>query len=255
MTRLPDHPITRFRGPTMLITKMALPRRTFLRGVGAVVALPFLDAMMPALSAQAKKAPTVRRLGFVYTPNGATMASWTPNGDGPRLDELSPTLSALNPLKDHVLVPTGLSQRQAESWGNGNGEHSRGQTVWLSGVHPKRTEGADVRNATTVDQLAAQVIGTDTRLMSIEMALEQNYLVGNCDNGYSCVYWNTISWRTPTMPLPMEVNPRIVFERLFGDGGSSGQRLAQVREDRSILDSVREAVTSLQNRIGAGDRT
>ena len=115
----------------MLITKMALPRRTFLRGVGAAVALPFLDAMMPALSAQAKKAPTVRRLGFVYTPNGATMASWTPKGEGPLLDELSPTLSALAPLKDHVVVPTGLSQRQAESWGNGNGEHSRGQTVWL----------------------------------------------------------------------------------------------------------------------------
>jgi hypothetical protein len=238
----------------MLITKMALPRRTFLRGLGAAVALPFLDAMMPALSAQAKNAPTVRRLGFVYTPNGATMASWTPKGEGPALDELSPTLSALNPLKDHVLVPTGLSQRQAESWGNGNGEHSRGQTVWLSGVHPKRTEGADVRNATTVDQLAAQVIGADTRLMSIEMALEQNYLVGNCDNGYSCVYWNTISWRTPTTPLPMEVNPRIVFERMFGDGGSPSQRLAQVREDRSILDSVKEAVAGLERRLGAGDR-
>jgi hypothetical protein len=126
--------------------------------------------------------------------------------------------------------------------------------VWLSGVHPKRTEGADVRNATTVDQLAAQVIGADTRLMSIEMALEQNYLVGNCDNGYSCVYWNTISWRTPTTPLPMEVNPRIVFERMFGDGGSPSQRLAQVREDRSILDSVKEAVAGLERRLGAGDR-
>jgi len=238
----------------MLITKMALPRRTFLRGIGAAVALPFLDAMVPALSAQATKAPTVRRLGFVYTPNGATMASWTPKGEGPVLGELSPSLSALTPFKDHVLVPTGLSQRQAESWGNGNGEHSRGQTVWLSGVHPKRTEGADVRNATTVDQLAAQVIGTDTRLMSIEMALEQNYLVGNCDNGYSCVYWNTISWRTPTTPLPMEVNPRIVFERLFGDGGSPEHRLGQMKEDRSILDSVREAVVSLQNRLGAADR-
>jgi hypothetical protein len=238
----------------MLITKMALPRRTFLRGMGAAVALPLLDAMVPALSAQAKNAPTVRRLGFVYTPNGATMASWTPKGDGPVLDELPPSLTALAPLKDHLLVPTGLSQRQAESWGNGNGEHSRGQTVWLSGVHPKRTEGADVRNATTVDQIAAQVLGTDTRLMSIEMALEQNYLVGNCDNGYSCVYWNTISWRTPTTPLPMEVNPRIVFERMFGDGGSPQQRLAQVREDRSILDSVKDAVAGLERRLGAGDR-
>jgi hypothetical protein len=238
----------------MLITKMALPRRTFLRGVGAAVALPLLDAMVPALSAQAKSAAPVRRLGFIYTPNGATMSAWTPKGDGPRLDELSPTLMPLNSIKDYVLVPTGLSQRQAESWGNGNGEHSRGQTVWLSGVHPKRTEGADVRNATTVDQLAAQIIGADTRLMSIEMALEQNYLVGNCDNGYSCVYWNTISWRTPTTPLPMEVNPRIVFERMFGDGGSPAQRLAQVREDRSILDSVKDAVAGLERRLGAGDK-
>jgi hypothetical protein len=127
--------------------------------------------------------------------------------------------------------------------------------VWLSGVHPKRTEGADVRNATTVDQIAAQVLGKDTPLLSVEMALEQNYLVGNCDNGYSCVYWNTISWRTPTTPLPMEVNPRVVFERMFGDGGSPDQRLRQMREDRSILDSVNEAIGNLQRRLGAGDRT
>jgi hypothetical protein len=239
----------------MIITRMSLPRRTFLRGLGAAVALPLLDAMVPALSAQSqRRAGPIRRLGFVYTPNGATMSSWTPKGNGPRLEELSPSLQALEPLREFVMVPTGLSQRQAESWGNGNGEHSRGQSVWLSGVHPKRTEGADVRNATTVDQIAAQVIGTDTRLMSLEMALEQHYLVGNCDNGYSCVYWNTISWRTPTTPLPMEVNPRIVFERMFGDGGSGAERLAQVREDRSILDSVKDAVASLERRLGAGDR-
>jgi hypothetical protein len=183
------------------------------------------------------------------------MASWTPSGNGPVLDELSPTLSPLAPFRDQVVVPTGLSQRQAESQGDGNGEHSRGQTTWLSGIHPKRTEGADVQAGTTVDQLAAQVLGKDTPLMSLEMALEQNYLVGNCDNGYSCVYWNTISWRTPTTPLPMEVNPRVVFERMFGDGGTPEQRLAQIREDRSILDSVRDAVASLQRRLGAGDRS
>src|SRR5687767_11775794 len=239
----------------MFIAKLALPRRTFLRGMGVTIALPLLDAMVPAMSALGKTAASpVRRLGFIYTPNGATMSAWTPQGEGPSLDELSPTLSPLAPFRDQLIVPTGLSQKMAESWGNGNGEHSRGQTVWLSGVHPKRTEGADVRNATTIDQLAAQVIGTDTRLMSIEMALEQNYLVGNCDNGYRCVYWNTISWRTPTTPLPMEVNPRIVFERMFGDGGSPTQRLAQVREDRSILDSVKEAVAGLERRLGAGDR-
>ena len=240
----------------MFISKMALPRRTFLRGMGVAVGLPLLDAMVPALSALGKTpASPVRRLGFVYTPNGATMSAWTPPGEAGAMTELSPTLSPLNPFIDQVLVPTGLSQRQAESWGDGNGEHSRGQTVWLCGVHPKRTEGADVQAGTTVDQIAAQHLGTDTRLLSIEMALEQNYLVGNCDNGYSCVYWNTIAWRTATTPLPMEVNPRVVFERMFGDGGTPEQRLTQVREDRSILDSVKEAVVSLQNRLGATDRT
>ena len=239
----------------MFITRMALPRRTFLRGMGVSLSLPLLDAMVPPLSAAASSAAKpVRRLGFIYTPNGATMASWTPSSQGPTLGALSPTLSPLEPFRDHVIVPTGLSQRQAESLGDGNGEHSRGQTVWLSGVHPKRTEGADVQAAITVDQIAARTIGRDTPLLSLEMALEQNYLVGNCDNGYSCVYWNTISWRTPTTPLPMEVNPRVVFERLFGDGGTPAQRLDQAREDRSILDSVHEAVTSLQARLGAGDR-
>jgi Protein of unknown function (DUF1552) len=239
----------------MFIKKLALPRRTFLRGLGVTIALPLLDAMVPAMSALGKTAASpVRRLGFIYTPNGATMSAWTPQGGGPSLDELSPTLSPLAPFRDQVIVPTGLSQKMAESMGDGNGEHSRGQTVWLSGVHPKRTEGADVQAGITVDQLAAQSISADTRLMSLEMATEQNYLVGNCDNGYSCVYWNTISWRTPTMPLPMEVNPRIVFERMFGDGGTPEQRLGQVREDRSILDSVKESIASLQKRLGASDR-
>jgi hypothetical protein len=238
----------------MFITKQALPRRTFLRGAGVAVALPLLDAMVPALSAlAATPARPVRRLGFIYTPNGATMAAWTPAGEG-AITELSPTLNPLAPFLDQVIVPTGLSQRQAESWGDGNGEHSRGQTVWLSGVHPKRTEGADVQNATTIDQLAAHALGQDTPLLSLEMALEQNYLVGNCDNGYSCVYWNTISWRTPTTPLPMEVNPRVVFERLFGDGGSPAQRRSQMHDDRSILDSVRDSVASLQRRLSPVDR-
>ena len=240
----------------MFISKTALPRRTFLRGVGVTLALPLLDAMVPAFSVAAKTAARpVKRLGFIYTPNGATMSAWTPADEGPALTELSPTLSPLTPFRDQVVVPTGLSQKLAESMGDGNGEHSRGQTVWLSGVHPKRTEGADVQAGVTVDQIAAQVLGKDTPLLSIEMALEQNYLVGNCDNGYSCVYWNTISWRTPTTPLPMEVNPRLVFERLFGDGGTPQQRLEQIREDKSILDSVKDAITSLQGRLGAGDRT
>ena len=176
----------------MFISKIALPRRTFLLGMGATLALPMLDAMVPALDAADARMPA-KRLGFVYTPNGATMAAWTPAGEETKLDVLSPTLSPLERFKDQLVVPTGLSQRQAESMGDGNGEHSRGQTVWLSGVHPKRTEGADVQAGKTVDQIAAQTIGKDTPLLSLDMALEQNYLVGNCDNGYSCVYWNTIA--------------------------------------------------------------
>ncbi|HET9272625.1 MAG TPA: DUF1552 domain-containing protein, partial [Vicinamibacterales bacterium] len=244
----------------MFITRTALPRRTLLRGLGASLALPLLDAMVPAgtLLAQTPARPTPR-LGFVYLPNGVArnftgINYWTPAGEGTAF-ELSPILSPLKAFRDRTVIVSGLAQHQADAFDDGaNGDHTRGTSSWLTGVHCKRTEGADVRNATTVDQLAAQVIGADTRLMSIEMALEQNYLVGNCDNGYSCVYWNTISWRTPTTPLPMEVNPRIVFERMFGDGGSPAQRLAQVREDRSILDSVKEAVAGLERRLGAGDR-
>lgn len=237
----------------MFITKMALPRRTFLKGMGASLALPLLDAMVPALGAAGSTKP-IKRLGFIYTPNGATMASWTPSMDAKTLDVLPPSLSPLERFRDQLVVPTGLSHHQAESLGDGNGDHSRAQTVWLCGVHPKRTEGADVQAGITVDQIAAQAIGKDTPLLSLEMALEQNYLVGNCDNGYSCVYWNTISWRTPTTPLPMEVNPRVVFERLFGDGGTPEQRLRQVREDKSILDSVRDSVAALQGRLGASDK-
>jgi hypothetical protein len=232
---------------------MALPRRTFLRGMGAAVALPLLDAMVPALSTTARAAAPPRRMGFVYVPNGAAMPFWKPKGDGPHL-ELSPSLEPLAPFKERVLVPTGLSHKQAEALGDGNGDHARAQTVWLSGTHPKWTEGADVRNGVTADQLAAQALGRETPLMSLELALEQNYLVGNCDNGYSCVYMNTMSWRNETTPLPMEVNPRVVFERMFGDGGSGAQRLASIREDRSLLDWVVQDLARLQGRLGTSDR-
>ena len=238
----------------MFITQKALPRRTFLRGMGVTIALPLLDAMVPAVSAMATTAADpARRLGFVYIPNGAMMSMWKPDGNGV-LDELSPTLKPLEPFKDQLVVPIGLSQKQAESLGDGQGEHSRGQTVWLSGVHPKRTEGADVRNGTTADQLAAQQLGQDTPLASLELAMEQTYLIGNCDNGYSCVYSNTISWRTPTSPMPMETNPRVVFQRLFGDGGTAAERLARMREDRSILDWVTQDLGRLQNTLGPADR-
>ena len=239
----------------MFISKMALPRRTFLRGMGVTLALPLLDAMVPAASALAKTAARpVRRLGFVYVPNGAVMSHWQPQGDGV-LAELSPTLRPLAPFKDQVVVPIGLSQKQAEALGDGNGEHSRAGTVWLSGVHPKETEGADVRNGPTADQIAAQHIGGDTPLRSLELAMEQTYLIGNCDNGYSCVYTNSISWRTATTPNPHETNPRVVFQRMFGDGGSPAERVAQMREDRSILDWVTADIADLGKKLGPADRS
>ena len=238
----------------MFITKKSLPRRTFLRGMGIGLGLPLLDAMVPAASALAKTAAApVRRLGFVYIPNGAVMSHWQPDGEG-ALTELSPTLSPLAPFQDQVVVPIGLSQKQAEALGDGNGEHSRAGTVWLSGVHPKETEGADVRNGITADQIAAQHIGGDTPLTSLELAMEQTYLIGNCDNGYSCVYTNSISWRSPTTPNPHETNPRVVFQRMFGDGATPEERLAHLREDRSILDWVSADIADLQKELGPADR-
>src|SRR5262249_43289609 len=205
-----------------------------------------------AMTAATKTAPA-RRLGFVYIPNGASMVHWQPKGTG-ALTELSPSLAPLAPFIDQTIVPIGLSQKQAESFGDGHGEHSRAGTVWLSGVHPKHTEGADVRNGPTADQIAAQELGKDTPLRSLELAMEQTYLIGNCDNGYSCVYTNSISWRTATDPNPMETNPRVVFQRLFGDGGSAADRLAQGRGERRILDWGLGGLTRLENNPGAAER-
>jgi hypothetical protein len=242
----------------MIITKMALPRRTFLRGIGVTVALPLLEAMVPALSAAAGTvARPVRRLGFVYAPDGMAITSaanfWKPQGEGTRL-ELSPILKPLEAFRDQMVVVSGLSQKQAEAMGDGNGDHTRGTATWLNGVHPKWTEGAEVRAGTTADQIAAQELGKDTPLPSIELGLDHNFVVGNCENGYSCVYMNTLAWRTPTTPLPAEINPRIVFERLFGEGGTSAQRRAQMRRTRSILDTVTDEMRRLQQTIGPTDR-
>lgn len=239
----------------MIVVKKSLPRRTFLRGMGATIALPLLDAMVPALTAMSKTAANpVRRLGFVYIANGASMGYWTPDGQG-KAFELSPILSPLEPFRDQLIIPTGLEHRQAEAWGDGNGEHSRSSAVWLNGVHPKLTEGADVRAGVTVDQIAAQVLGKDTPLPSLEIALDPNFLVGNCENGYSCVYMNTISWRTATTPNPMENNPRAVFERMFGDGGTAAERRTQMKKTRSILDWVTDDMNRLQQSLGQVDRT
>ena len=241
----------------MIIKKLSLPRRTFLRGVGATVALPFLDAMVPALSGLSATtraaAVPVRRLGFVYIPNGAVMQQWTPAEAGAGF-ELSPILSPLAPFRDQLTVVSGLAHGQAEPLGDGNGEHSRASATWLNGVHPKQTEGADVQAGITADQLAAQALGRETPLPSLELAIDLDGLVGNCENGYSCVYLNTVAWRTATTPLPMENNPRVVFERLFGDGGTTEQRVAEMRRDRSILDSVTDDLATLAREIGTGDR-
>lgn len=240
----------------MLVTKRALPRRTFLRGMGTTLALPLLDAMVPAATATARTAAApVRRLGFIYIPNGANMAHWTPADAGKSL-ELSPILQPLAPLKDRIVVVSGLGNSPADAWGDGGGDHSRGPAAWLSAVHPKRTEGADIHAGTTIDQLVAQQIGGNTQLASLELATEATGLVGDCGGaGYSCVYIDTLCWRTPTSPLPMETNPRVVFELMFGDGATREQRAVRLRQNRSILDAVTAELGRLRTRLGAPDRT
>ena len=245
----------------MFVSKRHLPRRTFLRGVGATLALPLLDAMVPALTAQSRTAAQpLRRLGFIYMPNGVArnfsgINYWTPLGEGTSF-EFSQILKPLEPFRDRMVVVSGLAQHQADAHDDGaNGDHTRGTSSWLTGVHPKRTEGADIRNGISADQIAAAGIGKDTALPSLELAIDLNFLGGQCENSYACAYMNTLSWSTATTPLPTENNPRIVFERLFGDGGTSEQRLSRARENRSILDSVMADLTRLQNSLGPSDRT
>ena len=235
----------------MFIAKMSLPRRTFLRGVGAAVALPFLDAMVPAGTVLAQT-PASRppRAGFIYVPHGADMASWTPTGAGSGF-ELSPTLQTLEPFRDSLVVVSNLRRAggQAEM-------HAAAACGWLSGAVPKPTEGEDYRIGTTVDQVLARQIGQSTPFPSLEFATEDfTGYVGGCTPGFSCAYMNTISWASPTTPLPMEINPRAAFERLFGDGGSDADRRRQLQDDRSILDAIVEEARALQARLGAQDRT
>jgi hypothetical protein len=241
----------------MIITKLTLPRRTFLRGLGASIALPLLDSMVPALTplAQTAAAP-VRRLGIFYVPNGMAMKYWNPAAEG-RAFELPRTLEPLAPYRDQLNVVSGLVSRCAfPRPGEGGGDHARSAATFLTGVHIKRTSAADVQSGISADQIAAQQFGRETQLASLELALESVELLGACDGTYACAYSNTIAWRTPTTPLPMENDPRAVFERLFGTALSTdpAARLARVRRDRSILDSVTEKISSLQARLGSGDR-
>ena len=234
------------------LSRKSLSRRTILRGIGASVALPLLDSMVPAL----KSAPVpVRRAAFLYTPNGIIMKDWTPTSEGAGFT-FTPTLKPLESFRDHVLVLTGLQHHNGESLGDGAGDHARAGATWLTGVHPKKTEGADIHNAITVDQILAKEIGAHTSLPSLELGLEDVRIVGGCDSGYSCAYSNTISWGSPTSPIPYETKPRAVFERLFGDGETTDPvaRAIRSREDRSILDFVLADADRISSSLGAADR-
>ncbi len=220
-----------------------------------MLALPLLDAMVPALTAQNKTAANPpQRLGFVYIPHGAVMDKWTPSVTGAGF-EFTPVLQPLAPYRERLLILSNLSHHQADSLGDGGADHARSSPTFLSGVHPRRTEGEDIQAGITIDQIAAQHIGQSTRYPSLELTTEDmTGVVGACDTGYSCSYMNTISWRTATTPLPMEINPRVVFERLFGDGGTASERRARVDEDRSILDEITREIPGLQNDLGPRDR-
>jgi len=240
----------------MIITKKSLPRRTFLRSLSTTLALPLLDAMVPALAAgkDAAANPPVR-LGFVYVPNGIIMDRWTPTGEGAGFG-FAPTMQPLEPFRDHMVVLSGLAQANGNALGDGPGDHARAGATWLTGVHPKKTEGADIHAGVSADQIAARELGKTTQLGSLEIGLESPTLAGDCDSGYSCAYTNTISWRSPTTPNPMEISPRAVFERLFGDGDSTDPvaRLASLDEQRSILDYVAGDVGRLESGLDASDR-
>jgi hypothetical protein len=234
----------------MIVMKKALSRRTFLRGAGTSLALPLLDAMVPSMTALAKTpANPVRRLGFVYMPMGSDISRWTPPGEG-RLVELSPTLQSLAPVVDRLTVITNLELKNAYP-----GTHATSNAAFLSAAKAKWTESTDYYLGTTVDQIAAKQIGQETQLPSLELAMDLLQTVGQCDNGYACVYQNNLSWSSPTTPLPAEAHPRIVFERLFGEGGSAADRRAALRRRASLLDWVSEDISRLERTLGPGDRT
>jgi len=233
----------------MFISKMSLPRRTFLRGMGATVALPLLEAMVPALTATAKTAATPRlRFGAVYIPHGAIMDRYTPRAAGTGF-EFTPILKPLEAVRDHVVVVSNLDRPGDDD------SHATASAAWLSGAVAKKTEGQDFYLGTTIDQIVAKQIGQDTPFPSIEVATEDfTGYVGGCSPAYACAYMNTISWASPTSPVPMEINPRVVFERLFGRPGTSAQRAARMRQDASVLDSIKGDLESLDRGLGVRDR-
>lgn len=235
----------------MIVKKLALPRRTFLRGAGAALALPLLDAMIPSLTAIANTPANparLRRLGFVYMPMGCDMSRWMPPA-GEMLDELSPTLGPLAPVKQKIAVITNLELKNAYP-----GTHATSNSAFLSAATAKRTESTDYHLGTTVDQVASRQIGRDTQLPSLELSMDLLSVVGQCDNGYACVYQNNLSWSSPTTPLPSEAHPRLVFENLFGEGGGAADRRDAIKKRASLLDSVSDELVRLQKTLGPQDR-
>src|SRR5687767_12960005 len=232
----------------MFITKKFMPRRTFLRGVGATMALPLLEAMVPAATPLAKTAAKpVRRLGFVFMPMGCDITRWALPGDN--LETLSPILSSLAPVREHVTAISNLELQNAYP-----GSHATSNAAFLSAAKAKLTESTDYYLGTTVDQIAAQRIGQNTQLPSLELAMDLLQVVGQCDNGYACVYQNNLSWSSPTTPLPAEAHPRIVFESLFGEGGSIAERRIAIRKKASLLDAFNDDIARLQRNLGPSDR-
>jgi hypothetical protein len=239
----------------MMITKKALARRTFLRGLGTAIALPLLDSMVPAMAATVGAAQPIR-LGFVYVPNGIIPKDWLPKTEGSAFDFM-PTMKPLEPFREKILVLSNLAQVNGRALGDGAGDHARAGATWLTGMHPKKTQGVDIHVGISADQLAAREMAKSTQFASLEIGLEEPYLAGGCDSGYSCAYTNTISWRSPTTPNPVEISPRAVFERLFGDGGTTDPavRLKRSQQDRTILDYVSADLARMEPGLGARDKT
>jgi len=238
-----------------MITGKSLARRTFLRGIGATIALPMLDAMTPAFAAASRLGSnSPRRLVFVYVPNGIIMKDWTPAAEGAAF-EFPRILKPLEPYRKDLMILSGLTHNTGRALGDGPGDHARAAASFLTGVHPKKTAGADISSGVSVDQIAAQKIGAATRFASLELGCEDGRLVGNCDSGYSCAYSNSISWRTTSTPMPPEVNPRAVFERLFGDASETPEaRARRLAYNKSILDFVLEDTQRLKGDLGKTDR-
>jgi hypothetical protein len=239
----------------MIVTRKHLHRRTFLKGMGAVVALPVLDAMTPAFAAPAVRQAPVR-MAFTYVPNGISMVDWTPAAVG-RDFAYTRVLKPLEKFRSDTVVLSGLSQKNGNALGDGPGDHARAAAAYLTGVHPRKTAGADIQNGISVDQVAAQKLGAATRFGSLELGCDDSRTVGNCDSGYSCAYTNSLAWRGPATPMPPETNPRLVFERLFGDIDPSlapEVRARRLRHRRSILDLVGERTTELSADLGASDK-